>query len=707
APNPAKGLEEIIVTAQKKEERLSETPVSITALSGETLERLGATQFRDFAPGIPGLSFTTGGVGQTQINLRGVSTGSNISPTVGIYVDEVPYGSSTAFAASASLALDVGLFDVDRVEILRGPQGTLYGASTMGGLLKYVSVMPDTKNFSGTARAGLSNTSHGGVSYDMASAVNLPVLDDKAALRLSGFYSHDGGYIDNRELGQEDVNQAYVYGGRGDFLWQASDRFSVRIALYAQNISRDGSNAADFNLATGKPIAGDLDQFVALPEPFDQQYRLASATVKYKFDFAELTAVSSYQTVDVGSFLDATDFYVPLLSPLLNAFFGIDTLNTTGVDYGFTTDKFAQELRLASEGERFDWLVGAFYTYENSNNKQAVDAYLVDGTPLPINLGFVRIPSDYEEIAGFGALTWHVTSTLDLEGGLRYAHNSQTTEQIGGGLLLGSNPKRDTSEDPVTYLAGLRYLPNENLRAYLRIATGYRPGGPNVVANDPATGLPLADPTFDSDSLTSYEAGVKMSSAGQRYSVDAAIYQIDWDDLQINVVRNGIGVAGNAGTARSRGAELTLTARPVDPLTLVGAFGYTDAKLTEDSPDLGAQNGDPLPGTPEYTVALAADYAFTLGGHGASAGASWRYIDDRVSGYRSGGYPQYDLPSYDVIDLRAGVDFGDAAVQIYVKNLADERGQLNASTAMTLAGGPANVSIMQPRTVGITLSCKF
>ena len=148
-------LEEVVVTAQKFEQKLSETPLSVTAISARNLEVLGATQFRDFASTVPSLTFTTSGVGSTQVNLRGITTGNNISPTVGIYVDEVPYGSSTPFASGAQLALDVGLFDVSRIEILRGPQGTLYGASTMGGLLKYVSVLPDVSAFGATARAGV------------------------------------------------------------------------------------------------------------------------------------------------------------------------------------------------------------------------------------------------------------------------------------------------------------------------------------------------------------------------------------------------------------------------------------------------------------------------------------------------------------------------------------------------------------------------
>jgi iron complex outermembrane receptor protein len=244
--NRVTSLEEIVVTAQKKEEKLSETPLSITAISASQIEALGATEFRDIADTVPGLSIIGNGVGQSQVNLRGVTTGADVAPTVGIYVDDVPYGSSTPFGNFAQLALDVGLFDLNRVEVLRGPQGTLYGASTMGGLIKYVTTMPDTNGYSGTARAGISATRAGGISYDGAAALNAPLIPDVAAVRVSGFYSHDGGFVDNLTQGKEDVNQAKLYGGRADFLLKPLDKLSIRLTGFAQNTYRDGSSRSEY-----------------------------------------------------------------------------------------------------------------------------------------------------------------------------------------------------------------------------------------------------------------------------------------------------------------------------------------------------------------------------------------------------------------------------------------------------------------------------
>jgi iron complex outermembrane recepter protein len=694
-------LEEIVVTAQKFEEKLSETPLSVTAISARNLEALGATQFRDFASTVPSLTFTTSGVGSTQVNLRGITTGNNISPTVGIYVDEVPYGSSTAFASGAQLALDVGLFDVSRIEILRGPQGTLYGASTMGGLLKYVSVTPDTSAFDATVRAGVASTEGGGIGYDGAAAINAPFADDKAAVRFSGFYTHEDGYVDDLASGRDGINEANVFGGRADLLVKPTDKLSVRFSAFAQDIERDGVASSDYDLATGEPIDGELDQRRLSAEPFEQEFRLVSGTLTYDFEGAALTTISSYQTVRSHAFTDVSRFFVPALAGS-----GI-VLGSTEVEKENETDKFTQEVRLSGTGTLLDWSIGAFFTDEDSDQFQTLNATMTDGQPFPVDLLTVNLPSSYEEYAGFGTLTWHLTQKLDLTGGLRYAHNSQVFEQIGSGPLVFSVPERSVEDSVETYLATLRYRASDNLMTYLRYATGYRPGGPNIVLND-LNGQPLASPTFDADKLRSVEGGVKASTDDNRFSVDAAVYFIEWDDLQINAVRNGLGVVDNAAAAESRGVELTLTLVPAPGLTMVGAFGYTDAQLSEDAPDLGGADGDRLPDTPKFTGALSADYGFELAGRDAFVGATARHVTDRVSSYSaSAGNPQYELPDYTTVDLRTGLQFGTTRVQLFVKNAFDERGQLSATTAFSALGGPAWISLLQPRTVGLNFVTQF
>jgi len=695
-------LEEIVVTAQKVEQRLRDIPMSITAITARELQTLGATGFLDFANTVPSLNFTTSGVGQTQINLRGITSGYNVSPTVGVYVDDVPYGSSTSFAASAQLTLDMGLFDMNRIEILRGPQGTLYGASTMGGLLKYVTNAPAMDVFGGSVRANVAGTRSGGVSYDASSTVNLPLGDGEAAARLGGFYSHHGGYVDNLARDDRNVDRAEVYGGRVDLLLMPDDRSSVRLVAFAQDIERDGSMAADVASATGRFVAGDLDQRRELAEPFGQRFRLLSATVNYSFDLATATSISSYQQVRSDVRTDFSPVYLPTLGGSPS-----EPFNAFGLAMHAATDKFTQEIRLAASGPALDWLIGGFYTVEDSEQTQVLSAYEPDGARANIDFLTLRMPSRYQEYAAFGNLTLHLTGRLDVTAGLRYAHNSQRQEQVATGRLIDAAPERSSADSVATYLATARYRVADDVMPYFRFATGYRPGGPNPVLND-LQGRPLAPPTFDADRLTSYEAGIKFGRSDRRLSADLALYRIDWDDMQILATRNGLGITANAARARSQGLELTVMALPLQELMLAGVLGYTDARLSDDAPDLGGVGGESLPDTPRISATLSADYRFGLHGREVRVGTTVRHVAGRNASFdRSVGMPQYELPSYTSVDLRAGMTLGAASVKLYCKNIGDRRGQLSALTGMAVAGGPIEVSILQPRTFGLSVDVTF
>jgi outer membrane receptor protein involved in Fe transport len=700
AAEPAK-LDEIIVTAQKREERLIETPQSITALGAEDLARLDAVQFRDFANTVPALSFTTAGVGQTQVSLRGVTAGVDIGPTVGVYVDDVPYGSSSAFSSASSLALDVGLFDLSRIEVLRGPQGTLYGAGAMGGVLRYITREPEPSAFGVTAQAGLSSTAGGGSSANAAAAVNAP-LGDTAALRASGFYSRDGGFVDNLALGDKNIDASDVYGGRLDLAVRPTDTLKIRLTGFAQEIERGGTPTVDFTLA-GQRVDGERQQRRLKDEPFDQSFRLASATVDYDFGAATLTSISSYQTVDTPFRQDASAVYVPVLGGFGLAF------SAVAIDQRRSTDKFTQEVRLTSNGDkRLRSLVGGYYTDERSDNHQHVVAYDLAGAVSPIDLATVAIPSRYEEIAAFGNLTVKLTDAFDVTGGLRYARNDQRFEQIGSGLLIGSTPVATVKDEVVTYLANARYRLGARQTAYARFATGYRPGGPNFVVNDPVTGAPLAPATFASDSLKSYELGYKGETADRRFSIDLSAYHIDWRDIQVTTAAGGVSVIANAGAAKIDGGELSLVARPNAALTLSGAFAYQDARLARDAPLLGAVKGDRLPNVAKLTAAVMADYAFTSRILRPTVGVTIRYVDDRSASFDANpGMPQYELPSYVSVDLRLGLVLPRADLQLFARNLFDEEGQLSAATVLSSVGGPAQVTILQPRTVGLRVTTRF
>lgn len=694
-------LAEIVVTAQKREERLIDIPQSVSVVSSEDLAKMGATQFSDFANTVPGLSFTTGGAGLTQVILRGVTTGFNISQTVGIYVDEVPIGKTGAFAQQAQMSFDAGLFDLDRIEVLRGPQGTLYGASTMGGLIKYVTKEPNSKVFSVDTQEGVSTIDHGGTSYDGSIAINVPLVEDKAALRVSGFTSHDGGYIDNVARGINDINRSQISGGRLDFLLTPTEKLTVRVWGFFQNIARDGEGDTDY-LPNGAPQYGSLDQYRLLPEPFDQQFHLFSGTVKYDFGPVSLTSNSSYQTMQTSTAYDYSRIYVPLLNPIFGTnYSAIGDAQQAGYH------NFVQEVRLASEsGHQLEWLIGGYFTNQTGNNHQESAALGPDFQPASNNFFDFRTPSSYKEYAGFGDLTYHLTDRFDLSGGVRLSQNQQSATQLGGGILVGSTPTRSSSEGVATYLADARYKFSQQVVGYVRYATGFRPGGPNFVINDPTTGKPLAPPTFEPDRLASYEGGIKAETADRRFSIDVSGYYIDWSNIQIPVSANGIVVYGNdPGGATIRGSELMLTAKPIQQLMLTGAFAYQAAHLSQANAFIGGAQGEQLPDVPHFTAALNADYKFPVGDLQPTVGGTFRSIGHRTASFDMSTTPQYQLPAYSSLDLRAGLSVRSTDLQLYVHNVTNELGQL-AAYPFAYRGDP-QLAIMQPRTVGISVANHF
>jgi outer membrane receptor protein involved in Fe transport len=693
--------DEIVVTAERRSERLIDTPQSLSALSAADLSKLNATKFIDYANTVPGLQFVTQGVGRTQINLRGVTTGTDPSSTVGIYVDDVPFGSSTRFAVGNQLTLDAGLFDLDRIEVLRGPQGTLYGASSIGGLIKYVTTAPSLTEFGGMAEGSVSTTHDGGIGYSGNLVVNIPVITDKVAIRASGFYSHDGGYVGNVETGQKNVDQAKVYGARVDVLLKPTDDLSLRLTGFGQNIRRDGALYSGYDRVTREPIDGSLDQAHPVEEPFDQNFRLVSGTINYDFGGVKLTSITSYQTNKTFVIQDLTSVEGPFLSPLFPNLVGV------GAENRVSTKKFTQEVRLSTQiAKTFDLITGAFYTHEKSNVQQSFPLFDASNNIIPFVLFDGQTPTIYREYAVFGDLTWHITDKFDVTGGVRYARNNQRFEQIATGLLGSSLSPEKSKEGVVTYLANARYHFSPNVMAYARFATGYRPGGPNTVVRDPATGVLEAPTSVKSDTLQSYEGGLKAETSDHSLSIDVSGFYIDWKNIQIGTAVDGIAEYLNAGTAHIKGAELTLIARPDTGLIFTGNFSYNDGFLTQANAVLGAAKGEQLPNTAHFTAALTGDYTLNSSSLKPTIGATLRYVGKRTTSFDDNvGLPNYRLPDYVSTDLRAGVVVGPVEAQVFVHNLFDVRAQLSATTI----DGPtvAEVAIMQPRTIGISATTRF
>jgi len=686
------GTPEIIVTAEKRAERLIETPLSVSVVSTSDLTKGGATQLRDYASSIPGLNILTNGAGDMIVSMRGLTVGTDVGPTVGIYVDDVPYGSSSSLTFGYTLGFDPSPLDLERIEVLKGPQGTLYGASSMGGVIKYITPKPSLDQFSAQAQAGVASIDHGGVSYQTGAAVNVPITDIVAA-RFSAFESHDGGYIDNIALGRPDINRSDTYGGRADLLILPSSRLSIRVAGFLQDIGRSGLGDATYTL-TGATPYGSLGQYRPTPEPFHQSFRLASGTVDYDFDWAALTSITSYQEGRTQWDVDVTQLLGGAAKSIFhNTYSGISDANRG------PTDKFVQEVRLAGgQNQPLEWVIGAFYTHEMSSLDSEYFLFDATGNLTADNLSTVSVPESYKEYAGFGTVTWHLSSRFDVSGGLRDAHNSDRVTQMGSGILSGSRPTATSSDSVLTYLADARYHLSRDATLYARYATGYRPGGPNYLVFDPTTHLPVGPPSFKPDKLQSYEIGFKGETPDRRFSIDAALFLNDWKDIQAFSVQGSVAFRANGPKARTQGGEITIATRPIEGLELGANYSYVDAKLLAASPDLHAADGERLPTTPRSTVNGTADYTFTEQGLRPTIGMTVQYVSDRKAGFGN----TYILPDYTTFDARAGLSIKDVDVQLYGRNLLDERGQLSAY----ISGSP-RIAIIPPRTVGILATARF
>ena len=776
--------DDIIVTAQKRAQTLLEVPQSVSVVSGELLEQQQAKSFVDYAKLIPGLNITQDTPGQTRLVLRGINTGSPGS-TVAVYVDDAPFGASGSLSNGAALAGDFDTFDLERIEVLRGPQGTLYGSNSLGGVLKYVTVAPKLDKIEGRGQAGVEDVAHGATGYLGNLVLNLP-LGHVAAVRASGFYHKTAGYVDALGINKADVNGSESYGGRASLLVQPASNFSIRLSALAQNIRAKSSSSFTANPISLRPvnpttgIATGKDnrvQFERYPEFHHIDYRLYSGTVDWDLGFGDLTSATSYSTQkqdqisDITTGIQGADGARGLANLIYSgattlpgalAAFGNPTRLGLAYQNNASVNKFTQEARFASrKSDVFDFIVGGYYTHEKTDLFQryvpftlADNAFINRATTIPAFLAPVLGPAagttiqefvtaainaKYEEIAGFGSGTLHLGTRFDLTAGGRYSHNRQSSSQVVNQLGTGVPVLGKSSEGVFTWNVSPRFELSDRTAVYARVAKGYRPGGPNFV---PPGGAGVVPAQFNSDTLVSYEAGIKAQTEDRKFSLDLTGFYVNWDNILILSsvtvpgVATPVGVNANGRRARSYGAEATATMRPTDGLTFVANFAYNRAYLRDDSTTApGAPNitgglaGDDLPYTPRYAANLSGNYDWALTDKiAAFVGGDVQLRGDQFAGFNSGSPAaasyrtvfgrRIQLDGYATVDLRAGVNVGAFTIQAYVRNLTDSYGLLSAGgypyrvdPTPAIGGGTGpmllTASTIQPRTIGGTVGFKF
>jgi iron complex outermembrane receptor protein len=752
-------LEEIVVTAEKREATIETTAISITALSGGDIQDRGFTDLAALMKTVPGVSIRTSGPGMTEFEMRGVASNGGNSPTVGFYFDET---SLTAPAATneGKIVISPDLYDLSRVEVLRGPQGTLYGSGSMGGTIKVVPNAPNPEAFDASAEVKFADTDHGGFDHAENGMVNLPLWGDKAALRIVASYSHDAGWIDRVVIapGQFPLPSGLVNGPYGPYYTVRGNVLASPIATEYHDVNDVEKSGVRLS-AVFKPVDGltitpsyfyqklhsgglpyidsppGTDAFYQpfdTPERYSDEFRLEALSVKYRTDTFEISSATSYWSRHEPLQQDTQESWTTYLLPFGYGVTGFTAGNgNLGQSYAYEDNKQHQtteELRVSSVGDtRFKWLFGYFYSDFVSPWDIVFPSQSGASNP---NIGTNDLfsyftPFKILQQSVFGEVTYNITDPLSVTVGARRYHYDSAVylDQFGG--LAGGLTQQAASENEqgVTPKVALSYQFNKDLLVYATAAKGFRPGGgTGPVPTQGATsceaqlqveynshGAFVAGPVqFSSDSIWSYELGEKWRSSDNRLTVNAAAYFENWSGVQQTNSLSSCGYVytANAGDAHVYGGELEVNAVVVHDLQALANVSYSHSTLVSSAlVDSSFSSGSPIQQVPKVTGTLALSYRHQLNDDLAlTARAESTYTGSRTDAT----YNVNTLPSYDLTNIRAGVDAGRWSAVLFVDNVADKRVLLNNVTQdATNVADWNRIAVSQPRTAGIDVNVRF
>lgn len=726
---------EIFVTALKRSTSIQSTPISISAMTGDSIANSGAQSIADLGASTPGLNFVDNGPSRRRVVIRGIQASGE--PMVGTYYDETPVtGVVGASNDAGSSTPELRLFDVERVEVLRGPQGTLYGSGSMGGTLRVIYNKPNLEKFEGAVDAGVSNTYDGGWNYEVSGMVNVPLELDKIAVRATGFYRRQDGYIDNVVLGINNINEVKSYGGRFLIRMQPTEHWTFDIATY---INRSRADTAAWDLGAGKYNSTSFTR-----QPMRDDVEIYSITTNYDLDFATFTASGSYMHRDTSSVSDTSRYMqwqrtegrcatlvnsgAACSATQLSDFYDlVDGQSYSGLFPQQEMDAWTAELRLSSDTSGpINWTIGGFYADRHVRvaNPQVNTDPITGEVIRPLQIATARYIDDtLTQIAGFGEISWDITEELNLTGGARYFHYDKeiygwtTIPSILVGARVTPRTKVESSENGWVFKFNASYKITPDIMFYAEAAQGFRPGGANQVL-----GLDAALTGYDSDSLWNYEAGLKTSLFDRMMTFNINAFQINWSSMQITqrTPNGAFSYIGNAGKAKVRGIEIESSIHPADGLTFAGNFSYIDAKLTEDQNTgtvaTSGLKGDRIPHVPKIMAGGSAQYNWEL------SPALWGFarVDfNHVGGSWSDFRPDYlyarHVDAHTLVNARIGVEDPDDkwGVYLFATNLLNSTAISQSSSSAISSGaniaapGRTLVNSATPRTIGINLRSNF
>jgi len=707
--------------------------MSITAITEVDLEKRAATQFFDYASSIPNLSFGYSGGGQSagfassrQVAIRGIAGDG----TTAFYIDDTP----------VPVSIDPQAVDVAQIEVLRGPQGTLYGSLSMGGTLRVMTEQPNPEKVEILAHGSVSDTDHAAkANYQTDGSLNLPLIDDKLAIRFSGYHEELGGYFKRyaEDTGEtfNNIGQTTTSGGQVAMLWKITDDLSVTPRVIYQRTDLNGLpfstvnyNAASLSPIIIRPTSLTQDQLFNIPESSSDQWTLSSLVLKYHQPFGTFV----FSTSDFNR--TTTDIEDQTLA--VSQVFGIAPLPTSISDYNHPRIQ-TDELRFASTfSGPFQLVSGLYYAHTNTSGVGFPPNYIpglnaatggIYGTDLSYYYNNGR---DVQiETAPYAEANYDITDHWRATAGIRATRIESVLGPVTADGIANGGPttvaQTSTTQTTITPKYSLQYRFSPDNQVYATVAKGFRPGSPSggQVPQD-ACGADLAALGLKSgnigpvqpDTVWSYELGEKTSWLDKRLTVDFDVFRIDWDKIQQTVLLAcGFSFDANAGAARSQGAELDINARVLDDLTLQLSGGYDDAKFTETVPGVLFRAGDLIPQVPRVSAAFDADYEFQISGDlSAFANADYRYVgsswstNNALTNPTTGAVIPLIRPSYRIADLRGGVKYGKTEYALFIKNLTNEYANLSDTTAVSLqATGQSRVAISPPRTIGLEFRYRY
>jgi outer membrane receptor protein involved in Fe transport len=758
APQKGAVLEEVVVTATKQTQSIDKVPISITALTQDQMDVKGIRTVDDVVRQTPGIDFSRspfGGGSGSNISVRGILSTTGAS-TTGVYIDDIPVQSRSNQENFIGTAFPQ-VFDLDRVEVLRGPQGTLWGAGAEGGAIRFITPDPGLEHFSGYARTEVAGTRYGDPSYEAGGAIGGPLIAGKLGFRASAWYRRDGGYVDrvDQETGAEYPNANYQdsYIARGALSWVPTEGVKLSPSLFFQSIRSNDTGSIWESVSD--PGAGVFRNGHVLQEPTRDRFYLPALKAEVSLGAVDLTSVSSFFSRDETNLADDTNFESVIWTGKPDPIFPDQNAPAA---IGTSQDIFSQELRLQSHDPQsaLHWTAGLFYSKARERDYNKVqdlffDALIQQATGLtaeqlfgiPLTDGkytFIGTTVSHDtQSAAFGQVDYRLFKGLTATVGLRVAHTRFDFVQGYAGPVnySGSGPDAKTitgnqSETPVTPKVGLSYQLTDQDLLYFSAGEGYRIGGANSpVPLNPACrtdlaklGLTASPLQYQSDKTWSYELGFKSRGLDNRLQVEASVFHIDWKNIQQYVGLpdcGGIGFTANLGTATSNGFDLQVSARPVTGVLLSGSVGYTDAKYSKTIGSNGtiivAKNdtvGAPPLGTSPWVLDGSVQYDFGLAGRDF-----YIRLDDTYRSHQSAQAANLDNPAalgYDPnipfdpatneLNVRVGSRLGGADLSVFVNNLLNSHPWLQRSHDTPTSPLFYDLTF-RPLTAGATLSYRF